>query len=113
MSEAFANPVSASSHLCVLHAYLAALNALDLRGMTGHMDEALEYHILPRSLGHPTMNKEQYVRSLSSMLKLFREFTVSRKPCFVTGALLTAGVTYADSSRFTSCSKPTTVSGCM
>ena len=73
----FVPPPSPSPYLRTLLAYCDAAKELDHAKMMDLFDDNLQYYMLPKSLGKPVMNKEQYAETLTGLLSPFKALRVS------------------------------------
>jgi hypothetical protein len=58
-------------------AYFSAIEELDIQKVLPLLDDRLEYHILPKSLARPMMNKKQYGEYFTGVTPVFQSLKVS------------------------------------
>jgi len=77
VSTSFIPPPSPSPNLRAALAYRDALNEMDHVKMLDLLDDNFQHQRLPKSLGMPIQNKEQYGKYLTDVTPLFKTFRVS------------------------------------
>ena len=77
VSTYFIPPPSPSPNLRTFLAYCDAQNELDHVKMLDLLDDNFQHHTLPKSLGKPIRNKEQFEKTLTGVLPMFKAFRVS------------------------------------
>jgi len=73
-------PLESASNLSpnarTILSYFSAVEELDVQKVLPLLDDRLEYHILPKSLARPMMNKKQYGEYFIGVMPVFRSLKV-------------------------------------
>ena len=77
VNTTFIPPPSPSPNLRTFIAYCNALNELDHAKILDFFDDNFQYQNLPKSLGNPVQNKEQFEKIFTGVFSMFKAFRVS------------------------------------
>jgi len=77
VNTSFIPPPLLSPNLQTLLPYCDAGNELDHAKALDLFDDNLQHHTLPKSLGEPVLNKEQYDEYLIGFISVFKALRVS------------------------------------